>query len=59
MKDCGVVVAMLPEQELGTSLVDRSSSERGNHPRSPSGPASLVQGRPVAGRGPWDGAEVP
>ena len=40
MKDCGVVVAMLPEQELGTSLVDRSSSERGNHPRSPSGPGS-------------------
>ena len=40
MKNCGVVVAMLPEQELGTSLVDRSCSERGNHPRSPSGSGS-------------------
>ena len=40
MNDCGVVVAMLPGQELGTSLVDRSCSERGNHPRSPSGPGN-------------------
>ena len=40
MKDCGVVVAMLPGQELGTSLVDRSCSERGNQPRSPSGSGS-------------------
>jgi len=40
MNDCGVVVAMLPEQELGTSLVDRSCSERGNHSRSPCGPDS-------------------
>jgi hypothetical protein len=37
MKDCGVVAAMLPGQELGTSLVNRSWSERGNHPRSSSG----------------------
>jgi hypothetical protein len=40
MNDCGVVVAMLPGQELGTSLVDRSCSERGNRPRSPSRPGS-------------------
>jgi len=46
MKNCGVVVAMLPEQELGTSLVNRSPSERGNHPRSPSG----AGGRPGPGQ---------
>lgn len=40
MKDRGVVVAMLPGQELGTSLVNRLSSERGNHPRSPPGAGS-------------------
>jgi hypothetical protein len=37
VKDYGVAMAMLPGQELGISLVDRSCSERGNHPRSPSG----------------------
>lgn len=35
VKDCGVVMAMLPGQQLGTSLVDRLSGERGNRPRSP------------------------
>jgi hypothetical protein len=60
MKDCGVVVAMLPGQELGTCLVDRSSGERGNHPRSPlrpgirSGPEGQVRRRLRA----VDGAEV-
>jgi hypothetical protein len=46
MKNCGVVVAMLPGQELGTSLVNRLSSERGNHPRSPSG----AGGQPGSGQ---------
>jgi hypothetical protein len=46
MKNCGVVVAMLPGQELGTCLVDRSSGERGNHPRSPCGLGS----RPSSGQ---------
>jgi hypothetical protein len=35
VKDCGVVMAMLPGQQLGTSLVDRLCGERGNRPRSP------------------------
>jgi hypothetical protein len=30
VKDCGVTVAMLPGQELGASLVERSQGERGN-----------------------------
>jgi|EndMetStandDraft_9_1072997.scaffolds.fasta_scaffold07405_3 hypothetical protein len=61
MKNCGVVVAMLPEQELGTSLVDRSSSERGNHPRSPSGPGSQPgpgQARRRLKAAGWDGGLV-
>jgi hypothetical protein len=32
---CGVGVAMLSGHQLGTSLVDRSLGERGNHSRSP------------------------
>ena len=61
MNDCGVVVAMLPGQELGTSLVDRLCSERGNHPRSPSGPGSQsgsgqVRRRPRAAG--WGGGPV-
>jgi hypothetical protein len=61
MKNCGVVVAMLPGQELGASLVNRSSSERGNHSRSPSGAGSQsgpgqVRRRPrTAG---WGGGPV-
>lgn len=35
VKGCGVAVAMLSEQQLGTSLVDRLRGERGNRPRSP------------------------
>lgn len=35
MKDCGVTVAMLPGQELGASLVERSCDERGNRSWSP------------------------
>lgn len=35
VKDCGVVMAMLSGQQLGTSLVDRLRGERGNRPRSP------------------------
>jgi hypothetical protein len=38
VKVCGVAVAMLPEQQLGVSLVDRSHGERGNHPESPDSP---------------------
>jgi hypothetical protein len=30
VKVCGVTVAMLPGQELGASLVERSQGERGN-----------------------------
>jgi hypothetical protein len=61
VKICGVAVAMLPGQQLGTSLDDRLLGERGNHPRSPSRLASL------AGRGQarrrlmavgWDGGSV-
>jgi hypothetical protein len=60
-KVCGVAVAMLPGQQLGTSLDDRLLGERGNHPRSPSRPAD------PAGRGQarrrlmavgWDGGFV-
>jgi hypothetical protein len=32
VKGCGVVMAMLPGQELGTSHVERSCGERGNSP---------------------------
>lgn len=35
MKACGVAMAMLSGQQLGTSLVDRLRGERGNRPRSP------------------------
>ena len=38
MKDRGVTVAMLPGQELGASLVERSQGERGNRLWSPSLP---------------------
>jgi hypothetical protein len=41
---CGVGVAMLPGHQLGTSLVDRPHSERGNHSRSPSPLTSQVSG---------------
>jgi hypothetical protein len=50
LKDCGVGVAMLPGQELGTSLVDRPVGNVGTTRGRPSGwPARLPVGRPVAG----------
>ena len=62
MKNCGVVVAMLPGQELGTSLVNRLSSERGNRPRSPSPPGSRpgwwAGPLPIDGRGRGGGPVV-
>lgn len=55
MKVCGVVVAMLPGQELGTCLVDRSSVNVGTiHGRPGCQAAGLVTG---AGSSPTDGRE--
>ncbi|MER6504795.1 hypothetical protein ABT218_37215 [Streptomyces sp. NPDC001455] len=50
VNDCGVVMAMLPGQQLGTSLVDRLSGERGNRPRSPFLLAIQVSSGQVRGR---------
>jgi hypothetical protein len=55
VKVCGVTVAMLPGQELGTSLVERSCCERGNRPRSPFQPG--IQSGWGAGPSPADGRE--
>jgi hypothetical protein len=61
VKACGVAAAMLPGQQLGTSLDDRTLGERGNHPRSPSRLA-VEAGRGQARRRPmaagWDGGSV-
>jgi hypothetical protein len=61
VKVCGVAVAMLSGQQLGTSLVDRSLGERGNHPRSPSRPANQAghgQARRRLMAVGWDGGSV-
>jgi hypothetical protein len=50
VKVCGVVVAMLPGQQLGTSLVDRWCGERGNRSRSPWLPAVQAGGGQVRRR---------
>jgi hypothetical protein len=61
VKVCGVAVAMLPGQQLGTSLDDRLRSERGNHLRSPFLPPIRGGGgqarRRLTAVG-WDGGSV-
>ena len=61
VKACGVGVAMLPGQSWVAYLVDRFLGERGNHPWSPSPPASQVGGGQVRCQlwtGRWGGGPV-
>jgi hypothetical protein len=59
VKACGVVVAMLPGQQLGAGLVDRYAVNVGTTGDRPGcRAASVVVGRPVADRWSPGGAEV-
>jgi hypothetical protein len=60
LKDCGVGMARLPGQQLGTVLVDRSVGNVGTtRGRPPGAPARRPVGRSVADWWPQGGAEAP
>lgn len=59
MNDCGVVVAMLPEQSWAPPLsIGHAVNVGTTSGRPPGQAAGLVLGRSVADRGPWGGTEV-